>query len=954
MTKPEKKQIKQATLTKRMGLKSTLVFDNKITVTSFANSSNSEKASAHIEKRTDFWGKTIMQDEKMFRTDVEKQQIYIEKEFPDENNKIITQTAMFENPALRNCGKDYIGMKNSVEKVMFGKEFPNDNLHIQIAYNILDIKKIICPYINNVVNIFYNLGRGKLKDDKNDLLGNKIGLKSEEKIEDLLINSSAYFVYFGDVFKQVKLSKEQQEKSEEEKRRIWQELWNKNFDHNKNIVNSLIKLRQMCFHQNYENSDKEVSSTALFNIEQFLNKEEKASLDEIYTGAIDKVNYDFNKNSSNNLYILEQIYCNDKNLGQRYYDFVVKKSQCNLGLDTKLIRELLIRKLSDEGLDINDSRYDTYRNKIYTVFGFILYYELTKNETFCQEIVAKLRRFGGDEIEKNKIYNEYFLRKEAVYNQIAEKFKQSVCWFKKEKEKKKEFSSKTKIDLKSVQKIEDQNASVFAKMVYLISRFLDGKEINELCTKLLNKFKNINELAETAKRCGETIEFCPEYKMFKNSAKLAEEMRFVQSVSKMKKLTKKEDKSIKPQVIDDALELLGLKIEKYKKDDQGNFVLDDQNHKVWTDEYKSYRKECFTPKNSDSMNDAEKSFVAKGHQKRNFIISNVVLNKRFLYVAKYGSPTACNQMMKNQKIVRMALESISEDQLRKYARRVYDNKEHFQNQTADEIRENLAKKLKNFNIGAELKTVGNLSEKDFRSSKNTVKDKSKSLIGLYLTVAYLITKNMIKINTRFSIAFGAYERDMEFLLQQKKEKGKRFDWLALTQKFLSEDKNYYFEHDLRRKEINKISDRDERKKQHRENDKYYDSCMHFSRHSFEYISKNFAEVQSHPDPLKLFIKYRNNVMHLNIIRDLNDYLPDFKRGKAFEKTDTFYDLYCYCLQKMLLSEVDGFSAINENIDKYCTASKDFMNLLNIIFAYNVPRYKNLSNKELFYRLDSEQ
>lgn len=208
MTKPEKKQIKQATLTKRMGLKSTLVFDNKITVTSFANLSNSEKASAHIEKRTDFWGKTIMQDEKMFRTDVEKQQIYIEKEFPDENNKIITQTAMFENPALRNCGKDYIGMKNSVEKVMFGKEFPNDNLHIQIAYNILDIKKIICPYINNVVNIFYNLGRGKLKDDKNDLLGNKIGLKSEEKIEDLLINSSAYFVYFGDVFKQVKLSKE--------------------------------------------------------------------------------------------------------------------------------------------------------------------------------------------------------------------------------------------------------------------------------------------------------------------------------------------------------------------------------------------------------------------------------------------------------------------------------------------------------------------------------------------------------------------------------------------------------------------------------------------------------------------------------------------------------------------------------------------------------------------------
>ena len=38
----------------------------------------------------------------------------------------------------------------------------------------------------------------------------------------------------------------------------------------------------------------------------------------------------------------------------------------------------------------------------------------------------------------------------------------------------------------------------------------------------------------------------------------------------------------------------------------------------------------------------------------------------------------------------------------------------------------------------------------------------------------------------------------------------------------------------------------------------------------------------------------------------------------------------------------------EKLIKFGTYNKDFMWLINVPFAYNLPRYKNLSNEEIFY------
>ena len=65
---------------------------------------------------------------------------------------------------------------------------------------------------------------------------------------------------------------------------------------------------------------------------------------------------------------------------------------------------------------------------------------------------------------------------------------------------------------------------------------------------------------------------------------------------------------------------------------------------------------------------------------------------------------------------------------------------------------------------------------------------------------------------------------------------------------------------------------------------------------------------------------------------------------------SYYSLYCYILQRLLLdnNNNDKFAEIKEKLIKFGTYNKDFMWLINVPFAYNLPRYKNLSNEEIFY------
>lgn len=235
------------TKAKSMGLKSTLVFDEKIAVTSFINSKNEEKEkSSHIEKITDFDGNVINENPRMFHTKVNKKEIGI-------NNG--NEETEFLNPSFDDCGKDYIGIKSILEKTIFGKTFDNDNLHVQLAYNILDIKKILGTYINNIIYTFYNLAREDFDADR-DIIG--APGKNKEYLTQIIRKDSPYFAYFDGVFKTPRKKDKENVRNDIEQ-------------YNTDVIIALSNLRQFCVHGDINgNGTKFLSESILYNAEEYL------------------------------------------------------------------------------------------------------------------------------------------------------------------------------------------------------------------------------------------------------------------------------------------------------------------------------------------------------------------------------------------------------------------------------------------------------------------------------------------------------------------------------------------------------------------------------------------------------------------------------------------------------------------------------------------------------------
>lgn len=72
----------------------------------------------------------------------------------------LTHDAMLDDPSqsAKAPGDDLIGLRRQFEMLYFGTTF-EDNIHIQLIYNILDIEKILTVHINNIVYEINNLFR---------------------------------------------------------------------------------------------------------------------------------------------------------------------------------------------------------------------------------------------------------------------------------------------------------------------------------------------------------------------------------------------------------------------------------------------------------------------------------------------------------------------------------------------------------------------------------------------------------------------------------------------------------------------------------------------------------------------------------------------------------------------------------------------------------------------------
>ncbi len=282
---------------------------------------------------------------------------------------------------------------------------------------------------------------------------------------------------------------------------------------------------------------------------------------------------------------------------------------------------------------------------------------------------------------------------------------------------------------------------------------------------------------------------------------------------------------------------------------------------------------------------------------RNFLANNVIDSRRFNYLVRYSNPAKLAAIAKNKAVVRFVLKTMEDKEqlLEKYHQACFGRKD-----SVDKMTENLTG------------LIAGLSYEDFldvdqkqRARNGNEKDRKQRVLGLYITVLYLLVKNMVNINSRYSLAFHCCERD--YLLLKGSRFGKKDDWIALTRDYCAGSRI-------------KPSNRG-------------------------YLENNIKALEN----TQAIRDFRNIVCHLEHIQNLEQNIEKIR------VVDSYYALYHYALQKCLEAKPgnaqDG-SALAEyfrKLDSYGTYVKDFVKALNVPFGYNLPRYKNLSIEGLFDR-----
>ena len=262
-------------------------------------------------------------------------------------------------------------------------------------------------------------------------------------------------------------------------------------------------------------------------------------------------------------------------------------------------------------------------------------------------------------------------------------------------------------------------------------------------------------------------------------------------------------------------------------------------------------------------------------------------------------------------MILFVLKGIPDSQILRYYNSYYlDGKK-------DECDANMREELANLITGISFKKFEKVHQSNGATAEQSEdKERKKSLVNLYLTVLYLLLKNLVYINSRYFMAFYCQERD-SFVYRFKPNKEDENDRTAFAKKFLN--------------------DHPQKKR----------------------VQSYLDENMKHSDPWAVRT-FRNDVMHLNVLRNLDQFIKDVK------EVDSYYGLYHYLLQRTInnhyhydvdkgkMTEASINDAMREYfglIEKHGTYCKDFVKALNTPFAYNLPRYKNLSIKELFDRND---
>lgn len=866
---------KKKSSVKAAGMKSILVSENKMYITSFGKG-NSAVLEYEVDKvDNNNYNKTQLSS---------KDNSNIELHGVNEVNITFSSKHGFEsgveintsNPTHRSGESspvrgDMLGLKSELEKRFFGKTF-DDNIHIQLIYNILDIEKILAVYVTNIVYALNNmLGEGD-DESHDDFMGylsakNTYDVFTDPDESDLSKNIKGNIKKslskFNDLLKTKRLGYFGLEEPKTKDTNAL-EAYKKRVYHMLAIVG---QIRQSVFHDKSSKLDED-----LYSFIDIIDSEYRETLDYLVDERFDSINKGFIQGNKVNISLLIDMmkgYEAD-DIIRLYYDFIVLKSQKNLGFSIKKLRE---KMLEEYGYRFKDKQYDSVRSKMYKLMDFLLFCNYYRNDVVAGEALVRKLRFSMTDDEKEGIYADEAAKLWGKFRNdfenIADHMNGDVI---------KELG---KADMDFDEKIldsEKKNASdllYFSKMIYMLTYFLDGKEINDLLTTLISKFDNIKEFLKIMKSSAVDVEceLTAGYKLFNDSQRITNELFIVKNIASMRKPAA----SAKLTMFRDALTILGI-------DDK---ITDDRI--------------------SEILKLKEKG---KGiHGLRNFITNNVIESSRFVYLIKYANAQKIREVAENEKVVMFVLGGIPDTQIERYYKSCVEFPD--MNSPLEAKRSELARMIKNIRFD-DFKNV----KQQAKGRENVAKERAKAVIGLYLTVMYLLVKNLVNVNARYVIAIHCLERDFGLykeIIPELASKNLKNDYRILSQTLC----------ELCDKSPNLFLKKNERLRK----------CV---------------EVDINNADSSMTRKYRNCIAHLTVVRELKEYIGDIRT------VDSYFSIYHYVMQRCITKREDDIKQeekikYEDDLLKNHGYTKDFVKALNSPFGYNIPRFKNLSIEQLFDR-----
>lgn len=866
---------KKKSSVKAAGMKSILVSENKMYITSFGKGNS---AVLEYEVDNNDYNKTQLSS---------KDSSNIELRGVNEVNITFSSKHGFgsgveintSNPTHRSGESspvrwDMLGLKSELEKRFFGKTF-DDNIHIQLIYNILDIEKILAVYVTNIVYALNNMLGIKKSESHDDFMG-YLSAKNTYDVftnpngstlsDDKKKNIRKSLRKFNDLLKTKRLGYFGLEEPKTKDTRVSQ-AYKKRVYHMLAIVG---QIRQSVFHDKSNELDE-----YLYSFIDIIDSEYRDTLDYLVDERFDSINKGFVQGNKVNISLLIDMmkgYEAD-DIIRLYYDFIVLKSQKNLGFSIKKLRE---KMLDEYGFRFKDKQYDSVRSKMYKLMDFLLFCNHYRNDVAAGEALVRKLRFSMTDDEKEGIYADEAAKLWGKFRNdfenIADHMNGDVI---------KELG---KADMDFDEKIldsEKKNASdllYFSKMIYMLTYFLDGKEINDLLTTLISKFDNIKEFLKIMKSSAVDVEceLTAGYKLFNDSQRITNELFIVKNIASMRKPAA----SAKLTMFRDALTILGI-------DDN---ITDDRI--------------------SEILKLKEKG---KGiHGLRNFITNNVIESSRFVYLIKYANAQKIREVAKNEKVVMFVLGGIPDTQIERYYKSCVEFPD--MNSSLEAKRSELARMIKNISFD-DFKNV----KQQAKGRENVAKERAKAVIGLYLTVMYLLVKNLVNVNARYVIAIHCLERDFGLykeIIPELASKNLKNDYRILSQTLCE-----------------LCDDRDESPNLFLKKNKRLRKCV---------------EVDINNADSSMTRKYRNCIAHLTVVRELKEYIGDIRT------VDSYFSIYHYVMQRCITKRENDTKQeekikYEDDLLKNHGYTKDFVKALNSPFGYNIPRFKNLSIEQLFDR-----